>query len=329
MTQVNVETTDALGALDVATARMAAALGEIAPEIRARLTSARELLEGRMSECAREITRLEDRIRHADEDEDTSGLRSALGVWTGHRDRVRGGLQGLHAEEARLHQLSESLARVVDQGKGSARPLLARKLAELDAYTGVGIDGARAAPAQAGGEAAGRRDAAAAGVTSLGAGAAGPAPGSAAGPHTMRREVDGNLAWILPSDVPVTWEQGDLHWNRISPETATSTLHTINTLRPAVPLSDMRAGHHGLRDRLEAATDASGQRLYGEADLAVFDLYFGSDAIRIDTDGDGGLTVINGRHRLSCAAAMGNVSIPVSVSNSARRILLARGTGRA
>ncbi len=328
MTQVNVQASEALSELEAAALRMAATLGEIVPEARARLTAARDLLDRRMGDSAREIARLEDRIRHADEDEDTSRFRAALSAWSGHRDEVRREIGSLQAQEARLHSLSETLARIAEQGRGAARAMLARKISELEAYMHVGLGpSGGSTPATAGTTtSAGAGGSAAPGSGAVAIGLAAPGPASSGGGE-MRREVDGNLAWILPSDVPATWESGELHWNRISPETASATLGTINAMREVLPLSEMRAGPHALRDRLEGMTDGSGQRLFGDQDLAVFDLYFGSDAIRLDSDGAGGLMVVNGRHRLTCAAAMGNVCVPVSVSNSARRILEARGTG--
>ena len=140
-----------------------------------------------------------------------------------------------------------------------------------------------------------------------------------------RQVAAGNYAWILPTDVSVDWGPADLQWQRISREDAADTLARINTLRPRIPLADLRAGPHGVREDLRTLTDDAGRRLISDDDLAVFDLYFGVEAIRIDVDGDQGLVVVNGRHRLAAAQALGDLCVPVSLSNSARRILAARG----
>ena len=140
-----------------------------------------------------------------------------------------------------------------------------------------------------------------------------------------RREThpSSNYAWIAPSDVLLAPEDGDaLEWNRITKEKAQETLEMVSRMRPWLKPENLRPGSmDSVREALATATDRQGDVLFSEADLNVFDLYFRSDAIRIDIDGLGGLTAINGRHRLWIAQKMGGSSLPVSLSNAARRYI--------
>ena len=546
MTQIDLQATEAVAALDLAVGRMAAAAGEVAPEARARMTAAREMLAGRAEECRRQIAHSEHRLSSAAEEDDTSELEATLAGWRGAAARVRRWTAAVDGEEGRLSSLSVALDSVSRDGAGRAKGFLAHKREQLDAYSHAGGGALRGAGGAEGAGTPGLRNAAGliglssltgyiraardaadkrwadvrgqppadlparvsvesligpasdqgdrphcvchsasalhrerlqvasgrsvefdpaalyarckthdgvpgAGTTlrcalstlhrrgatasdgvtyhlaacgrldardemrhalSLGnpvafgvAGDVGdgsqngaamvPMPSAEGGGHCVllvgyddalggfrvrnswgtswgdnghcwlsyawleydldfeawttldavgadfsvappsdvekafsagRQVSTGNYAWILPSDVSADWDPADLQRQGISREAAADTLARINTLRPRIPLADLRAGPHTVRHDLERLTDGAGARLITDDDLAVFDLYFGVDAIRIDSDGDQGLVVVNGRHRLAAAQALGGLCVPVSLSNSARRILAARGS---
>ena len=149
-----------------------------------------------------------------------------------------------------------------------------------------------------------------------------------AGPVLPSREVfsSSNFAWFDPSDAILEGDDGPaLEWTRIDQDTARQTLETVTRMRPHLDLGRLKANNWAvIREEIARATDLNGGRVFSDDDLAVFDLYFGSDAIRIDSDGREGFTVINGRHRLYQAQQLGLSSVPVSISNLARKQLSAR-----
>ncbi|MDQ3812929.1 MAG: hypothetical protein M3347_03150 [Armatimonadota bacterium] len=152
------------------------------------------------------------------------------------------------------------------------------------------------------------------------------------GPPDREVSMSSNFAWFDPQDVVLESDDGPaLEWTRISPEAAAETLATVARMRAFIDIGTLKSGNRfAARENLARAVDASGQRLFSDADLEVFDLYFGSEAIRIDSDGQGGFMVINGRHRLYRAQQLGIRSVPVSISNLARRRLselVAKGEG--
>lgn len=138
------------------------------------------------------------------------------------------------------------------------------------------------------------------------------------------REVSStNFAWFHPGDVSLSGDDGPgLEWSRLSREVADDLLGRIVGMRPYIRLDDLReSALSGERDRLAALTDERGRRRFEGADLTAFDLFFRGDRIRIDVDGQGGYSVVNGRHRLYAAQQLGLKSVPVSISNMARRQL--------
>jgi hypothetical protein len=145
------------------------------------------------------------------------------------------------------------------------------------------------------------------------------------GPPNRQVFPNSNFAWFDPQDALLEGNDGPaLEWTRISPEVAEQTLFAVTRMREFIDMSTLKSGNRfAMRETLARAVDAHGQRLFSEADLEVFDLYFGSEAIRIDSDGRGGFMVINGRHRLFRARQLGIGSVPVSISNPARRQLSA------
>ena len=149
-----------------------------------------------------------------------------------------------------------------------------------------------------------------------------------AGPALPNREVfpSSNFAWFDPSDAILEGDDGPaLEWARIDQDTARRTLETVTRMRPHLDLGRLKANNSpAIREEIARATDLSGRRAFSEDDLAVFDLFFGSDAMRIDSDGKGGFMVINGRHRLYQAQQLGLPSVPVSISNLARKQLSER-----
>jgi hypothetical protein len=147
-------------------------------------------------------------------------------------------------------------------------------------------------------------------------------------PRFPDREVfpNSNFAWFNPSDVSLSDEDGRaLDWKRITPEDAQESLRIVTRMRAYLDLSQLRSGTASTtRDYLARLTDDSRCRIFTEDDLRVFDLYFRSEAIRIDSDGQGGFMVVNGRHRLHQAQKLGITSVPVSISNLARKQLADR-----
>ncbi|MDQ2731136.1 MAG: hypothetical protein M3Y56_05715, partial [Armatimonadota bacterium] len=139
-----------------------------------------------------------------------------------------------------------------------------------------------------------------------------------------RREVStSNFAWFDPADVLLSEDDGpDLEWKGIPRDVAQDTLRRIAAMRSKINLADLKGSTmQSARESLEKLSDESGNRLLNEKDLAAYDLCFGSQAIRIDSDGAGGYMVINGRHRLFLAKELGIQSVPVSISNLARKQL--------
>jgi hypothetical protein len=133
-----------------------------------------------------------------------------------------------------------------------------------------------------------------------------------------------NYAWFDPGDVRLEGEDGpELKWKGIPQEVAAETLQTLLKMRPYLDLSQLKNGDHPrLQEHLTHVVDAAGQRLFSATELEAVSLYLGTDAIRIDSDGRGGFMVINGRHRLYVAQQLGIPSVPVCISNPARRQLL-------
>ena len=162
----------------------------------------------------------------------------------------------------------------------------------------------------------------------MGAVEAAPASSADAAGRLGREVARSNFAWMRPSDMPLSQtERSGLHWKKISQETAAQSLQRIEELRALVPLDGLKSGPHEIRDHLEKLTDESGSHVVSEEDLRFFDLFFGSDAIRIDIDGQGGYSITNGRHRISMAQDLGINAVPVSLGNAARaqlRDLIAR-----
>ncbi len=149
-----------------------------------------------------------------------------------------------------------------------------------------------------------------------------------ADPALPTREISplSNFAWFDPSDVLLEGDDGpSLEWTRIDQDTARQTLETIGRMRPLLDPARLKPSNvASIRGEVLRATNPNGKRSFSEEDLAVFDLYFGNDAIRIDSDGKGGFMVINGRHRLYQAQQLGIPSVPVSISNLARKQLSER-----
>jgi hypothetical protein len=140
--------------------------------------------------------------------------------------------------------------------------------------------------------------------------------------HRENREVgSSNYAWFDPSDLTLSDDDGPLlEWKGISKDQARNTLEKIVVMRDFINLNLMKGCNHlATRESLSLLRNPDGEKRFHEDDLRDFDLYFGSDAIRIDGDGRGGFMVINGRHRLFMAQEMGIRSVPVSVSNLARK----------
>lgn len=149
-----------------------------------------------------------------------------------------------------------------------------------------------------------------------------------ADPEKPSREVSplSNFAWFDPSDAILEGDDGpSLDWTRIDQDTARQSLEIIARMRPLLDLARLKPSNVALiRDEVVRTTNANGTRSFSEEDLVIFDLYFSNDAIRIDSDGKGGFMVINGRHRLYQAQQLGIPSVPVSISNLARKQLSER-----
>lgn len=144
-------------------------------------------------------------------------------------------------------------------------------------------------------------------------------------PALPPREISpsSNFAWFDPSDVLLEGDDGPaLEWTRIDQDTARQTLESVTRMRSYLDIARMKTSNFSaIRDEIGRASNSNGSRVFSDEDLSVFDLYFGNDAIRIDSDGKGGFMVINGRHRLYQAQRLGILSVPVSISNLARKQL--------
>lgn len=139
-----------------------------------------------------------------------------------------------------------------------------------------------------------------------------------------------NFAWFNPSDVILEGDDGPaLEWTRIDQDTVRQTLESVTRMRLFLDLTRLKSSNmSAIRDEIAHASASNDSRAFSDEDLSVFDLYFGNDAIRIDSDGKGGFMVINGRHRLYQAQKLGIASVPVSISNLARKQLNERITSK-
>ena len=148
------------------------------------------------------------------------------------------------------------------------------------------------------------------------------------GPPAREAFEGANFAWFAPEDVRLLGVDGpELERGTLPFEALDATFAVVARMRAFVDMSALKSLRQfsDARDELGRAVSASGERLFSEADLIdVFDRYFGSSAIYIDNDANGNFYVNNGRHRLYRAQQLGIKSVPVSLSNSARRLLMER-----
>lgn len=124
------------------------------------------------------------------------------------------------------------------------------------------------------------------------------------------REWTDRFVWMDPTGVRV--DGAELHWRKISPDTARESFRVLGRMEPHLKNAEIRseADRLRLREKLAGITDRKGDRLFDEDALRYFDLYFGSARIRVASDRDG-YDVVNGRHRLWLAAKEAVPRLPV------------------
>jgi len=121
------------------------------------------------------------------------------------------------------------------------------------------------------------------------------------------------FVWIDPSSVNV--DGGELHWQKLSQENARLSFKALERIRPFLNDDDIQTtpGARQCRHRISELKDAKGGPVFSETDLRFFDLYFGSDHIRVDKSGSS-YDVTNGRHRLWLARQEGVRALPAQVN---------------
>ncbi|MGH9931922.1 MAG: hypothetical protein ACREA9_22205 [Pyrinomonadaceae bacterium] len=125
------------------------------------------------------------------------------------------------------------------------------------------------------------------------------------------REWRERFVWLDPSAVNVAGEE--LHWQKLSQENARASFETLERLRPFLNDDEMQTGARQARDRIAELKDSQGASIFSDTDLRFFDLYFGSDHIRVDKVGSS-YDVTNGRHRLWLARQQGVRALPAQVN---------------
>lgn len=153
------------------------------------------------------------------------------------------------------------------------------------------------------------------------------APEIESGPPAREVSSNSNYAWFAPEDVLLLGDDGpELSQGSLSTEALDASFATVARMREFVDLNALKSSARigDVRDQLRNALAATGTRLFSDDDLIVFDNYLGMSAIRINDDINGNFEVANGRHRLYRAQQLGIKSVPVSISNGARRVLMER-----
>lgn len=132
------------------------------------------------------------------------------------------------------------------------------------------------------------------------------------------------FVWLDSAVVSI--DERELDWRKTTPDELRRGFETLARLRPfvsGVEITTAQAARQK-RNELEALKDETGARLFSDADLGVFDAYFGSTRMRIEKAGDR-YSVTNGRHRLWLAQQEGVNGLPAWLTE--KRTTLNYSTG--
>jgi hypothetical protein len=122
-------------------------------------------------------------------------------------------------------------------------------------------------------------------------------------------EWDAKFIWMDPGDVRVDGQE--LHWQKISPETARQSFISVRRFFPFIYGQKIQTQAE-IRSQREKLTkiNLNNPRQINDQDLRFFDLYFGGSRILVERAG-GRMSAINGRHRLFLAQQLGVKQLPV------------------
>ncbi len=327
---------EVLDALDQALSRMASRMRDALEAIRGEADHQVQNLEDALRECESEIRRLREDLDGTEDPEEAEWVavrigeaherRRALARSLGHVEAAR---ESYLAQARRAHEIASERAQ-------KAQAFLHRATEDLHGYLseqpGAGIS-ALPPPSQAGYTHALGMNLTAPGLPTFlpaatpalmaHAALAGGGRSSGTGGLPDRQTSRSNFAWLDPHDVPFPPDEGaDLAWGRLSRDEAERALLAIQRLRSHVDLDGMVSPGQvrAQRDRIEAALNTKGDRFFSDYEVSLFDLFFGSEAIRLDVR-EGQFEIINGRHRLWVALVLGMHSVPVSLTAKAKQLL--------
>jgi hypothetical protein len=130
-----------------------------------------------------------------------------------------------------------------------------------------------------------------------------------------------HFEWIDPSRVFV--DGNELQWTKLRQEDARQSFRVLERMRPFLAGADIQddAAVKRYREQIASQKDSHGAALFSERELRFFDLYFGSDHIRVERT-DNGYDITNGRHRLWLAQQENIKSLPVAVNELSEKELL-------
>jgi hypothetical protein len=133
------------------------------------------------------------------------------------------------------------------------------------------------------------------------------------------REWRGRFIWLDPAEISLSGDE--LHWKKIDPAMVDRSFALLGRMKDylnaVMPEDD--ASVRRARGKLAELRDSAGARLFSEEDLRIYDLYFGTDRIRVELV-RGSYAVVNGRHRLLRAQGQGLHELPVFLVEPAQRM---------
>jgi hypothetical protein len=295
---------EALAAIDHALAQWLDGAAAVLTEAMAAASGAAATAEAQVSRRAQRVAVLEAQLRSLPSD---SPARAQIQRELG---RAHESLRAGRDAARRISNVASQIAillRTQSQVAGAqvtaARADLARRVKELGAYRAAGGGSAAVVTAAAG--ALGGLAIAVTGATSaaaraaLGATAEAPAEGGAAWLATGGLS-DFDIAEADLADNPVTGSFGRGGLGRADYRWALTTWDQV--VRPGLDRG-MTRNDFAARD---AARDAPPLRRTAD----VYDMFLGSDPIRVERRPDGTLDVINGRRRIEIAADLGLTTLP-------------------
>lgn len=292
---------EAIAEFEAALGRFAQASIErvAAAETAIRRTS--ETLEDRRGELRRELSRLQDEIANADEDEDTSHVKrryeeteDALANVRRWQQTVTGQMESYKREALRLEELSAGTT-------AEARAFLRRLLDDLSAYYALQTQGT-AVGVNIGGESS------ASGVVS---------PSSINQPFDPTSfSLPKGFRWVPISEIDTARDLADVSnkesFRKVSYD---EMLHGFETLRseilPAIndPANPANKDTFRRRDEDEMVP-------YEKGTLRVYEAFFGDDVIHLDRgQNDKLFGVDSGRHRIRVAMDAGWTAVPVRITD--------------